>query len=214
MKQSKVAGRLLVRLRYIRALSLQMRQGALREYGWWKSRGRMMPVDAAGRLLPHYTYSCIEFLEPRIEEGFEVFEYGCGYSTLWWAERVKRVVSCEHSREWYDRIGSIKPANVRLLLRGLQECGGYLDAIEGEGLFDVIIIDGRERVDCAAHATGALKQGGIIIWDDTERDKYRRGYKYLESEGFRRLDFWGMGPVNIEKWCTTVWYRSDNCLGI
>jgi hypothetical protein len=33
-----------------------------------------------------------------------VFEYGSGGSTLFWASRVKKVVSIEHETEWYERI--------------------------------------------------------------------------------------------------------------
>lgn len=33
-----------------------------------------------------------------------VIEYGCDNSTLWWANRVKHVISCEHDRQWYEEM--------------------------------------------------------------------------------------------------------------
>ena len=48
-----------------------------------------------------------------------VFEYGSGYSTIWFAERTGTVVSCETKQEWYDRIRPRLPSNVEYLLNRL-----------------------------------------------------------------------------------------------
>jgi hypothetical protein len=80
--------------------------------------------------------------------------------------------------------------------------------------FDVVLIDGRRRNECAAHAPRSLKSSGIIIWDNSERLRYRTGFEILESQGFRRLDFDGLGPVNPYGSRTSIFYRSENCLEI
>jgi len=46
------------------------------------------------------TYPAIRFLERRLSNSLEVFEFGSGNSTLWWAERVSRIDSCEHDAQW------------------------------------------------------------------------------------------------------------------
>ena len=81
------------------------------------------------------------------------------------------------------------------------------------GPFDIIVIDGRHRVLCARYALEALKPDGIIVWDNTDRDRYREGYAYLESQGFQRRDFDGMGPINNFAWRTSIFYRPGNFLG-
>jgi hypothetical protein len=85
---------------------------------------------------------------------------------------------------------------------------GYTNA------FDAIVIDGRDRVNCCKNSLGALKAAGVIIWDNSERPDYQEGYDFLINNGFKRIDFGGIGPINPDAWCTSVFYRSNNCLGI
>lgn len=81
--------------------------------------------------------------------------------------------------------------------------------------FDIIVLDGRERVQCCLNTLPALKKGGIIIWDNSDRREYEEGYRFLEVNNFKRIDFHGMGPINSRAWCTSVFYKQgENCLGI
>lgn len=59
-----------------------------------------------------------------------------------------------------------------------------------------------------------LKDDGVIIWDNSDRVNYQEGYDFLLANGFKRLDFWGIGPVNSYSWCTSIFYRKENCLKI
>lgn len=46
-----------------------------------------------------------------------MFEYGCGGSTLFFAERAKKVISVEHDRLWFEKLtGAINPtySNIEL----------------------------------------------------------------------------------------------------
>lgn len=54
----------------------------------------------------------------------------------------------------------------------------------------------------------------MIIWDNSDRERYAVGFDFLKEREFRRVDFWGVGPINHQEWCTTIFYRQDNCLGI
>lgn len=64
--------------------------------------------------LPWYSYPMIAFLSDRVRPQMRVFEYGSGYSTLWWSERVAQVTSCKHDQDWYDLLRARAPANVDL----------------------------------------------------------------------------------------------------
>lgn len=197
------------------ALRALAREGELRDSGWFRSRAAGLPVDAAGAPLPWYTYGAIRFLAGRIDPGWRVFEYGSGNSTLWWAARVARVVSCEHDAAWHARLRPQLPAHVEYRHVGLERPEIYAaGAAEFPGQFEVIVLDGRERVACARHAVLGLAPGGVIVWDNSDRDEYRPGYEWLAAAGFRRLDFWGLGPINTYGWCTSVFYRAENVLGI
>jgi hypothetical protein len=185
-------------------------QGFLRESGWLESYRRKVPTSPNGPL-PWFTYSAIAFLEPRLQPELSVFEYGAGYSTLWWAARVASVKACENDQAWFSRMTSRRPPNAELFYepRGPSYC-------QKAAAFssDIIVIDGRDRVDCASACLPGLNPGGVIVWDNSDRPRYQAGYDLLARSGFRRLDFAGPGPVNFTPWVTSIFYRSENCLGI
>src|SRR5262245_35910487 len=102
-----------------------MRRGALHDDGWFRSAREGRAVDAEGRPIPWITYPAIELLRARVRPDMSVFEYGCGASTRWWAERVREVVSVEHDRAWFEQTRLGLPANVELLHVELRYGGDY-----------------------------------------------------------------------------------------
>lgn len=205
----------LLKITSLYSLFLLRQAGPLREDGWFRSFREKAPVDAEGNPLPWITYPAIEFLVRRVTKEMSVFEYGCGASTLWWAPRVKEVVSVEHDREWFGTVASRAPQNVDLQYIPLSEAGDYPRAVGGyRNRFHLVVIDGRERVSCAIQSLNALTPDGVIIWDNSDRAEYRQGYEFLFSHGFRKIEFVGYAPGCIDKTETTFFYRDRNCLGI
>lgn len=187
--------------------------GQLKEDGWFKSYREHLPVDSDGDPIPWWTYSAIKFIRPRLSKSMKVFEYGSGNSTLWLSKLVDCVVAVEHNPAWNELIKNKAPANVSVVLRPINN--GYATEILKHGMkFDVVIIDGRNRVECAKSAVQMLEDRGAIIWDNAERSEYAEGYKLLIDKGLRRLDFSSMGPINTYAWTTSVFYKQNNCFGI
>src|SRR5581483_9355687 len=86
------------------------------ESGWLESLAQGKPVGRDGSPVPWYTYPAIDFLEPRIAREFRVFEYGSGWSTLWWAERSREVHAVEHDEAWHGMVQARLPRNARVTL--------------------------------------------------------------------------------------------------
>jgi hypothetical protein len=187
-------------------------QGFLRQSGWLESYRSGVPV-AGGKPLPWFTYAAIAFLDKRVDPELRVFEYGAGYSTLWWASRVKAVVACEGDPDWVQRLREMVPSNVTLFHQAVDRDGDYCRAA-ARYQSDVIVIDGRDRVNCAKACLEGLSEGGVIVWDNSDRSRYADGFDFLAARGFRRLDFAGPGPVNFTPWMTSLFYRDHNRLGI
>jgi hypothetical protein len=178
--------------------------------GWLRSRRELASVDAKGRPVPWVTYPAIRFLGPRIKPSFSVFEFGSGLSTFWWAERAGQVTSVEHDREWHARVVAKAPPNASVMLADAKR---YVTAASGQ-TYDIIVNDGIRRPDCARHAISSLAPAGVMVWDNTDEVQDRSGHDFMDAAGFRRLDFWGLGPLMVHESCTTVFYRPNNCLGI
>jgi len=191
------------------------RTGPLHEDGWFRSIRVRESIDAEGRPIPWITYPAIDFLSRRIRPDMAVFEYGCGSSTQWWAERVGRVVSVEHNPAWYERIRREVPANVTLALAEATPDGPYSrKASEFGPEFDLVVIDGEDRNHCARHALDALNPGGVILWDNSDRPEYEEGFQLLFDRGFRKIEFTGLAPGLYNRSETAFFYRNDNRLGI
>ncbi len=190
-----------------------LRNGALKEWGWFRTFDTGRSEDRYGNPLAWYTYAFLYFLEPRLRPDFTVFEYGCGNSTFWFAPRVGRVFSVEHHPDWFRYIDRRRPANAQIALAESKEA--YLAQVQAYGTrYDLIVVDGIHRNECLARAPEALSDRGVIILDNSERPDYAAAIADLLAKGFRRLDFYGMAPVTPLPGTTTVFYRAGNCLGI
>jgi hypothetical protein len=54
--------------------------------------------------LPWLTFLAIQMLDDVLDENMRVYEYGSGGSTLYFAQRVKEVISVEHDRPWFEKV--------------------------------------------------------------------------------------------------------------
>lgn len=168
--------------------------------------------DNTGECNPWWCESAVNFVRKKIEgKELSVFEWGAGNSTLFWSNYAKKVVSIEHDIEWYKKLVSLVPSNVSLKYIELEYDGDYCRAMEDEEEFDIVSIDGRDRVRCAKNCLSHLKKSGIIIWDNTDRKNYEEGITYLLNKGFRMIEFSGIvwGAPGKEDY-TAIFYRNDN----
>ncbi|WP_205599491.1 O-methyltransferase [Sandarakinorhabdus rubra] len=180
---------------------------------WLRSLFAIHDIDALVALdVPWWTYDAIceveDFLASR--PGARVFEYGSGASTVWLARRAGSVFSVEHDAAWcalvrqrLAALAGLAPVNLALVepetgridpafasqKPGAEGLGfaAYVHAIDAhEGAFDLIVIDGRARGACLAHARSRLASDGLIVFDNSHRARYRAP---IESSGMavRRL---------------------------
>ena len=188
----------------------------LRQTGWLLSDRLRRPVDAAGKPIPWVNYPAMEFIASRLSPDWRVFEYGSGFSTLWWAARVREVVAVEHNKDWHQRMKRETPENAKVVFSELDGTDDYSMAItREEGLFDVVVVDGRRRVKCALSAIGKLSPSGVLVVDDWQRKTYHPIGNELAAREWRFLAFTGMKPCDAESSTAAVFYRpAGNVLGI
>ncbi|MFV0359866.1 hypothetical protein [Tropicimonas sp.] len=152
-----------------------------------------------------------------------VLEFGMGASTLFLRDRAEAIVSFEHDAEWFGRV--VKMLEIldlphpRAILAGRP----YSDRIEAEAgteKFDLISIDGRDRVACLREVLrlDLLAGDGILVLDNTERITTHNG-RYAGMAPLLRPDFNVVhfeqlgrdraGWIPGHRWVTTIaWRRS------
>ncbi|MCL6493525.1 MAG: class I SAM-dependent methyltransferase [Ignavibacterium sp.] len=190
--------------------------GYLCDEGWFKSLDCGEPVDKNGEPIPWFTYPAIDFLKERLNKNMTVFEYGSGSSTLFFAKRVKEIISVETDKEWYEKIKLKMPANVKIILYEKDKSDiNYSKVIDSlNKKYDIILIDAIERNEVLMNAANYLNEGGVIILDNSDRIEYKNSINELIDFHFYKIDFWGIQAAYLNKTCTTIIYKTTNCLGI
>jgi hypothetical protein len=66
---------------------------------------------------------------------------------------------------------------------GRPEFYDYMAAIDAfpDESFDLVAIDGRERLGCLVHGAGTVRPGGLLILDDSNRPRYARAFELLRE---------------------------------
>jgi hypothetical protein len=68
--------------------------------------------------------------------------------------------------------------------------------------YDVIVIDGKHRKNCADRASDGLSKGGIVILDDSNR--YPDICKKMRDKNLIQIDFMGFAPCGSYTRSTTL----------
>jgi len=182
----------------------------LEEKGWPRSIETSSTVDKFGNPLPWITYEAVEHFSSILNKNMNVFEYGCGKSTLWLSKKVRTVNTCEHNIEWVHKIKAElkEPSNVTFHHITLEYGGEYCKMVSSIGFkFDVIFIDGRDRVNCLKNSVLALNSSGVIVLDNSDLKEYKEGIDFLLNLDFRKTDFFGMGPMLSSEWGTSFFAK-------
>ena len=183
--------------------------------GWMQSLEERKPMDRNGNPMPWMNFSIVKLLEEKLNSDLTLFEYGSGYSTLFYARKVKSVVSVEYDENWFNKMRTLVPGNVKLIFRKNDIDGEYCRVISSmKDKYDVVIVDGRDRVNCVLQSIPSLSKSGVILLDDSQREKYQEGIGLAISSGFKSLSVEGLKPTWAGTVRTTILYREGNCFGI
>jgi predicted O-methyltransferase YrrM len=181
--------------------------------GWKKSFLEGFSQDENGNSLPWITYPAIEFLKNHLDKNHKIFEFGCGASTLFFAQKVQKVVGLETNKIWLPIIqkkleqGLIHNVKINLMIDGLEN-DNYQNFAKNCGeKFDLIVIDSLKRFECAKNCIEALNSNGIIILDDSQRKNYRKIFDFFDSQNFKKTDFFGIAPGQLRIKNTTVFKK-------
>lgn len=173
---------------------------------WFRSLFAVYDFEDMTKLdVPWWSLAAMNKVESFLKDrkNARVFEYGSGASTVWLAKRSGSVTSVEHDENWARLVSShrqlsaavevhcvpgkpildVNDAAIRSHKAGWKnlDFSEYVNALASQkGLFDLIVIDGRARSECLQVAAAKLKPDGMIVFDNSKRDRYRAS---IENSG-------------------------------
>ncbi len=154
---------------------------------YFLNRLRVMIYQQTHPNYPWLTAESIKLIESFLSKEKIGLEWGSGRSTVWFAQRMAKLISVEHNEEWHKRVLTIidnkKIENVDYRYVSIEnDCSAYSQQIEKEGeKFDFILVDGECRSECLTAAAKQIKPGGYLVLDNADLDY---GIPDLTSEGF------------------------------
>jgi len=168
------------------------------EYGFLESSRKNIPVNDKNEIMPMYTYPCYEWLNSIDWTDNKVFEYGTGYSTIWWQNKNVNYHAVEDNKQWYDMIKD------KTNIKHEPEYNKYSQSIYNYDFkFDVIVIDGIVRFDCVKPALERIKDDGIIIFDNS--DWHKNSKEELDKSDLISTHFHGFKPLHVDSETTSCY---------
>lgn len=184
-------------------------------------------IDIAGDVLPWFSSPFLDVLQTWDISSWNIFEWGSGYSTLWFSKHANHIKSVEIDLSWFEllskEINHLNIKNIDYYYKTSEESNvttghgidsnigensEYVNIInETEEKYDCIIIDGKHRNTCAKHALNHIKNNGIIILDNANQasinlDSTPTFELFKKYEHFSFLD-----PIHgsAKDWKTDYW---------
>jgi len=170
------------------------------------------------RIIPWMCYPIIDFLKDRLTAKLNVFEYGSGFSTIFFANRVNTINSVEHDKVWLNKLNNALSKYENASVYFVEDEKRYPESILTADMnkkYDVVVVDGIMRVECVKISFDFLSPQGIIILDDSGRPEYEPAFTFLAEKGYRYISFSGMKPGMLRQSQSTIFYKSgNNCYNI
>jgi len=181
-------------------------------------------IDKGDKIVPWIPIKAKIWLDKTLKPDMILFEFGSGLSTLYFSTKVKKVISIEHNKKWYNLLKK------ELIRKGIDNCECFLkepelidtknsriakieytsDLKEYQGFhfrryvesidrypnqfFDIVFIDGRVRIDCILHSINKIKIGGFLILDNSDEKRYALAQNILKS--YKNFKIFDIGLLN------------------
>lgn len=194
-----------------------------------------MDLKDKSRHIPWVVYEAKVWLDNFLKEDMIVFEWGSGGSTLYFCKQVKKIISVEHNKEWFNQVSIaldeekikncdyylIKPKR-NIILKYFSYCSILYNSKTFLEYKDFSFKNYVKKID--EYEDGSLD---FVFIDGRARiaciahaikkikkggflmldNSERKDYSsaIVKLKKFKRIDFFGHGPYLEDLWQTTVW---------
>lgn len=183
---------------------------------WFKDR--ILRKNTMESAFPWINYSTIQFMHHIVCKDTKVLEFGAGGSSLFFLERKTNLTSIEHEFEWINEVQ--KRASKEQLMRWSHHLissnkpnsrvplvSDYLYPLKNivDSSIDLVVVDGRHRVESIRRAMTKVKSGGFLILDNSDRPEYAEAFEILLD--WTLLETWSI--TNFSEFVTpaAIWTK-------
>jgi predicted O-methyltransferase YrrM len=164
--------------------------------------------------IPWITPGSFQVIESLVQPTWDVFEWGAGGSTCYWANKCNGIISVEHNPEWVTRVSKmLMERELHALLLPVRKGPGntfhnYADAIlrYSNESFDLVMVDGEAscRGRCLLNAMPKVRPGGILLLDNSNWLKKKFDPNVWTREDYIERDLEWVGQDGTFNWWTSI----------
>lgn len=123
---------------------------------------------------PWLTRAAVRFLDDWLRGTDSVVEFGAGRSTIWLAQRSRRVISVETDDGWAQWVATAlakRQMSDKVQITRSTKTADYLEPlrVHEHERFDLALVDGGQRDLAAMWASTRLNTNGILVLDNADR---------------------------------------------
>lgn len=150
-------------------------------------------------IMPWYTLPCLQWLKTLNVSQWNVFEYGCGYSTIWWRLNCKEVISVDSDESWAKS----------MVVLFLDYKNSYVESpsFGFDSPYNCIVVDGLYREDCVKYSIDFLKQNGYLIIDNWGQEDFPPDACERTLELLKDWPYQIFKQPNHSNWTTAVFSK-------
>jgi hypothetical protein len=177
---------------------------------WLKSKGIFDSINSVpnknGEAIPMLTISAIDFLESYDFSQYSLIEFGSGQSTIYFSKKFLNVVSFENDKIFFDKLKNKLKNNViyNFISNNDLLTNNYKININDK---TIILVDCSANRNIVIHNIFKNNMPNIIILDNSEF--YPNSCKYIVSNGYMEIPFWGLRPTEVYNSCTSVFIKNN-----
>lgn len=180
----------LIRFKIVKVIAMLRAGGVLGQLDFFST-----PEIGDPKCRPWLNYGAVDLLDAITPRTARVLELGGGRSTTWWLNRGNPVMTIETDYKFAERISTAHSLDENFAGVRVVEVIAATSLDDSLGEFDVIVIDhAGDRVSIVPWVIEHLAEGGLIVFDNTDRSSYATGLAKLRDVGFGYVSFFGMFP--------------------
>jgi hypothetical protein len=177
---------------------------------WLKSKGIFDSIDSVpnknGEAIPMLTISAIDFLESYDFSQHSLIEFGSGQSTIYFSKKFLNVVSFENNKDFFNKLKKKLKNNVTYNFISNSDLlkNNYKVNIDDK---TIVLVDCSANRNIVIHNIFKNNMPNILILDNSEF--YPNSCKYIVSNGYMEIPFWGLRPTEVYNSCTSVFIKNN-----
>lgn len=146
---------------------------------------------------PHTSKDVVDLITKHLKKDSICFEWGSGFSTLYYSKLVERYISIDNQNRWILLLSRFIRENPEYKNIELYYCPlvtvqndeskytatRYHKVIHAMGYkrYDFIYIDGMIRDDCAKEALDYIDENTLVVFDDYYKNEYQVCHEMIEK---------------------------------